>query len=182
MSFSQTPYLDKVSKKSTETVLKCLEKQIEKLETEAKTITQNDEELAQKSAFLQSVPGIGKRISSVLLGLMPELGTIENKSIAALAGLAPITKESGKKRSYAAIGSGRVGVRKAMYMTALVAQHHNKKMKTFYQKLHTTRHFVNFNTKRPSSRAMRSDPVLIFPRLLRHFIPRNDEIFMIFLK
>jgi transposase len=131
----QAPYLDKVSKKSIQTVLKCLENQIEKLEEEAKNITQSDQELAKKSALLQSVPGIGKKISSVLLGLMPELGIIENKSIAALAGLAPITKESGKKKGYASIGTGRIAVRKAMYMAALVAMSHNKKMKTFYQKL-----------------------------------------------
>lgn len=111
----QAPNLDKVSKKSIQTVLKCLEIQLEKLEEESKNITQSDEELSQKSTLLQSVPGVGKKISSVLLGLMPELGTIENKSIAALAGLAPITKESGKKRSYASIGTGRINVRKAMY-------------------------------------------------------------------
>lgn len=131
----QSPSLDKVSSESIKTILRCIERQIEKVEQESQKLTRNDEELSKKSDLLQSVPGIGPKISAILLGLMPELGTVENGSIAALAGLAPLTKESGKRIGYSSIGAGRIGVRKAMYMAALVACRFNKKMKGFYERL-----------------------------------------------
>lgn len=131
----QSPYLDKVSRGSIKTILRCIEKQIEKLEQESEKLTQSDEALSKKSDLLQSVPGIGPKISAILLGLMPELGTIESRSITALAGLAPLTKESGKRIGYSSIGAGRIGVRKAMYMAALVACRFNKRMEGFYKRL-----------------------------------------------
>ncbi len=133
----QTPSLDKYSQKSIQAVLKVLEKQIKELEEAIQNLIKNDEKICQKNELLQSIPGVGKSVASILLGILPELGTISNKKISALVGLAPITKQSGKWTGKASIRFGRAPVRKALYMAALVASRCNKKMKEFYQRLIT---------------------------------------------
>ncbi len=66
---------------------------------------------------------------------MPELGTMDGKETASLAGLAPITCESGKWKGRSKIGGGRRGVRNALYMPALVAIRHNPRFGETYQRL-----------------------------------------------
>ena len=74
-----------------------------------------------KEELLGSVPGIGKTIARTLLAEMPELGSLNPKQIAALAGLAPYTRQSGKWRGKSFIGGGRSVVRTALFMGAMVA-------------------------------------------------------------
>lgn len=75
--------------------------------------------------LLTSVPGVGPVLCRVLLAEMPELGTIERRKIAALAGVAPMNRDSGQRRGQRMIRGGRSGVRVALYMAALVASRHN---------------------------------------------------------
>jgi transposase len=65
------------------------------------------------------VPGIGKATTLVLIAELPELGTLGRRQIAALAGVAPFNRDSGKKAGRRAIAGGRPGVRAALYMAAL---------------------------------------------------------------
>ena len=81
--------------------------------------------------LLASVPGIGKTIARTLLAEMPELGRLSPKQIAALAGLAPYTRQSGKWRGKSFIGGGRTSVRTALFMGALVAARYNPTLKAF---------------------------------------------------
>ena len=81
------------------------------------------------------VPGIGKTIARTLLAELPELGTLSPKQIAALAGLAPYTRQSGKWRGKSFIGGGRTVVRTALFMGALVAARHNPALKAFRDRL-----------------------------------------------
>jgi transposase len=85
--------------------------------------------------LLQSVKGVGPTTSLSLLILLPELGTLNSKQIAALAGIAPRNRESGKWRGTAHISGGRANVRAALYMATLSATRSNPTIKDFYEKL-----------------------------------------------
>lgn len=85
--------------------------------------------------LLTSVPGVGPVLCRVLLAEMPELGSIERRKIAALAGVAPMNCDSGQRRGQRMIRGGRSGVRAALYMAALVASRHNPPIRALYQRL-----------------------------------------------
>jgi transposase len=70
-----------------------------------------------------------------VLAELPELGTLNRRQAAALAGLAPHPRESGQWHGRRSIGGGRAPVRRALYMAALVAAHTNRQLKEFYQRL-----------------------------------------------
>jgi transposase len=88
-----------------------------------------------KEDLLASVPGIGPTIARTLLAELPELGTLSPKQIAALAGLAPYTRQSGKWCGKTFIAGGRTAVRAALYMGAMVAARFNPTLKAFRDRL-----------------------------------------------
>jgi transposase len=88
-----------------------------------------------KEDLLASVPGIGKTIARTLLAELPELGRLDRRQIAALVGLAPFTRQSGRWRGQSFISGGRAAVRTALFMGALVAARHNPVLKAFRDKL-----------------------------------------------
>jgi transposase len=88
-----------------------------------------------KDDLLQSVPGIGRTVARTLLALLPELGTLDRKQIAALVGVAPLNRDSGQWRGSRQVWGGRAPVRAMLYMAALVATRHNPVLKRFYQRL-----------------------------------------------
>ncbi|MER8548609.1 IS110 family transposase [Mesorhizobium sp. M1169] len=85
--------------------------------------------------LLSSVPGVGPVVARSLIAEMPELGSLDRRQIAALAGLAPWTRQSGKWRGKSFIGGGRSHVRAALFMAALVAIRHNPVLKAFRDRL-----------------------------------------------
>lgn len=85
--------------------------------------------------LLRSVPGIGPTVARTLLAELPELGTLDRRAIAALVGVAPLNRDSGRVRGHRAIRGGRASVRQALYMAALVAARHNRPLQGFYQRL-----------------------------------------------
>jgi transposase len=89
----------------------------------------------EAASLLTSVPGVGPVLSRVLLAEMPELGTLDRRKIAALAGVAPVNHDSGQTRGRRAIRGGRSGVRSALYMAALVASRCNPVIRDLYQRL-----------------------------------------------
>ena len=93
------------------------------------------EQFKEKTKILTSMPGIGLTTAAVLLAELPELGTLENKQITALVGVAPMNKDSGQSQGYRKISGGRAAVRCSLYMAAVVAIRHNTLMKNFYQRL-----------------------------------------------
>jgi transposase len=90
---------------------------------------------SERAAILASVPGVGPVATSALLALLPELGRRDGKTIAALAGLAPIAQDSGKRRGQRCIDGGRALVRCVLYMATLVASRHNPVIRSFYLRL-----------------------------------------------
>ena len=84
---------------------------------------------------MDDIEGVGSRTALLLLAHMPELGAMNRRQAAALAGLAPWTRESGTMKGKRCIGGGRAAVRAALYMPALSAAHSNPILKAFYQGL-----------------------------------------------
>lgn len=89
----------------------------------------------EKDALLQSVPGVGPVTSATMLGMLPELGLLNRQEIAALVGVAPVNKDSGRKQGKRRIYGGRGDVRSVLYMAALSAKKHNPFIRTFYERL-----------------------------------------------
>jgi len=88
-----------------------------------------------KDALLQSVPGVGPVTSATLLGMLPELGLLNRQEIAALVGVAPVNKDSGKKQGKRRVYGGRADVRSVLYMAALAAKKFNPVIQKFYERL-----------------------------------------------
>lgn len=88
-----------------------------------------------KHNLLQSVPGIGPIVSAVLLGELPELGTLTHKQIAALVGVAPLARDSGRWRGKRFVWGGRAPVRTALFLAALCARRWNPAVRPFYERL-----------------------------------------------
>jgi transposase len=89
----------------------------------------------EKDTLLQSVPGVGPVTSATMLGMLPELGLLNRQKIAALVGVAPLNKDSGRKQGKRRIFGGRGDVRSVLYMAALSAKKHNPFIRTFYNRL-----------------------------------------------
>ena len=89
----------------------------------------------EKDAVLQSVPGVGPVTSATMLGMLPELGKLNRQQIAALVGVAPVNKDSGRKQGRRRVYGGRAEVRSVLYMAALAAKKFNPVIRKFYERL-----------------------------------------------
>ena len=96
---------------------------------------EKDAVLKKKAETLVGIKGIGVVTSNILLGLLPEIGQLNGKEIAALAGLAPYAKDSGKCNGYRKIKGGRKTLRTAMVIAAQSAVRYDPKFKAFYERL-----------------------------------------------
>jgi len=85
--------------------------------------------------LLRGVPGVGPVVSRTLLTELPELGRLSARRIAALVGVAPVARDSGRHRGARAIAGGRAGVRSALYMAILSAVRYNPAVRAFYARL-----------------------------------------------
>ena len=115
--------------------LKQIEAQKGAIDTEINTLIHGDPDLAQRFAILCSIPGIAGISAAMLLIEMPELGNLDEKQVAALAGLAPIARQSGNWKGKAFIRGGRRQVRQALNMPDLVAICFNADFKAKYEQL-----------------------------------------------
>jgi transposase len=112
-----------------------LEKRIEEVNDTLKQHIKESPLWRKKDKLLRSVKGVGPVFSTSLLTGLPELGILNIKKIAALAGVAPMNCDSGKHRGKRIIWGGRASVRSALYMATLSAIQHNPVIKAFYQRL-----------------------------------------------
>lgn len=126
---------DKRLKKSIVRLRKALEKELIDLDGDINEHIRGSPAWAEKEDLLASVPGIGKTIARTLIAELPELGSLDRRQIAALAGLAPWTRQSGRWRGKSFIGGGRKSVRNALFIGAMVASRHNPLLKQFRDKL-----------------------------------------------
>jgi transposase len=122
-------------RKSIARLIKALEKELASLNTDLDDAVRGSPAWRAKEELLTSVPGVGPVISRTLAAELPELGQLGRKEIAALAGLAPFTRQSGQWRGKSFIGGGRTVVRAVLFMGAMVAKQHNPRLKTFFARL-----------------------------------------------
>jgi transposase len=109
--------------------------QIATLEAQIEALLKSDDVLNRRAQILRSVPGIGPVLCAALIGQLPELGALGEKQIAALTGLAPINRDSGKYAGHRAIKGGRTWLRHLLYQAALVASNHNPALIPFAKRL-----------------------------------------------
>lgn len=124
-----------VLKRQTKARLAQVERQIVELDTEIAALIETCSTTARSRDILCSMPGIGAVTAAAMLILLPEIGTLERKQVASLAGLAPITRQSGQWQGKSFIGGGRKPLRNALYMPALVAMRCNPDLKAKYEAL-----------------------------------------------
>ena len=121
--------------KSIARLLAALQKELSAVEAEIDDAVRGSPAWCDDEALLTSAPGVGKIVARTLIGELPELGTLDRRSIAALTGLAPWTRQSGQWKGKSFIGGGRARVRAALFMAAMVAARHNPVLKAFRDKL-----------------------------------------------
>jgi transposase len=121
--------------KSIVRLLAALQKELSSLERDIDETVRGSPAWREKEDLLASVPGIGKTIARTLIAELPELGSLDRRKVAALVGLAPWTRQSGKWKGKSFIGGGRADVRAALFLGAMVAARHNPELKAFRDRL-----------------------------------------------
>lgn len=116
-------------------IIRCLDTEITRLENKLDQCVQQQSEWSERKAILMSAPGVGDTLAYTLLADMPELGTLTNKQVASLVGVAPINRDSGRSRGKRRIQGGRACVRTTLYMATLSATQCNPIIKHFYHQL-----------------------------------------------
>jgi transposase len=112
-----------------------LEQEIDQVEQELKELIRASPLWKERLTLLVSVKGVGEQTAHALVAFLPELGRLSRKQIAAMAGLAPWSNDSGEHRGRRSIWGGRATVRTALYMATLVATRHNDRIREMYQRL-----------------------------------------------
>jgi transposase len=112
-----------------------LAQEIAALDREIDRATQADATCAATSALLRTAAGVGPVLAATLTALLPELGTLDRKRIAALVGVAPLNRDSGTRRGARAVWGGRAPVRAALYMPTLTAIRCNPTIRAFRDRL-----------------------------------------------
>lgn len=125
----------KIVRKNIRHSVEQLEKQIRQLEDAIGKLIESDPQLSCKAALLETVPGVGPVTTTSLLVELPELGRLNRQRIAALVGVAPFNRDSGKFHGRRAIWGGRAAVRSVLYMAALTARRSNPLIREFAQRL-----------------------------------------------
>ncbi len=120
-------------KRQTNRRLKQIEADIRVIDEVCLTLVRADQQLYYRFNILISIPGLGALTAIIMLSEMPELGSMNKSQAASLAGLAPITRQSGTCKGNSSIRGGRANLRQALYMPALIAIRFNQEMGTKYQ-------------------------------------------------
>ncbi len=112
-----------------------LQRELAHVEAELQRVIDASPHWSARDELLQTTPGIGPRVSHSLVALLPELGTLSDRHLSALVGVAPFNDDSGGTRGVRHISGGRAVVRSVLYMAALVGVRYNPVLKAFYQRL-----------------------------------------------
>jgi len=120
---------------SLERSIKWLEKELASLEQDLDDTIKRSDIWREKDDLLKSVKGVGNTVSRTLLGFLPELGYLTRRQIAALVGLAPFNRDSGKRSGQRSIWGGRSDVRAVLYMAAVTAARFHPVLSPFYARL-----------------------------------------------
>lgn len=112
-----------------------LEAKLHEVDRQLRALLHANPTWAATARLLRTVPGVGPITAAILIACVPELGTLSRHKIAALIGLAPLARESGRWKGQRHIGGGRALVRRVLYMAALTATRCNPPIRALYQRL-----------------------------------------------
>lgn len=127
--------MGKMFEVSCKRMIRTFDAEIQRMEKQLSKHVEQQSEWTEKQTILKSTPGVGDTLIYTLLSDLPELGTLNNREISALVGVAPINRDSGKKRGKRRIQGGRASIRTVLYMATLSATQCNPVIKAFYKKL-----------------------------------------------
>lgn len=130
-------HLDRAVQADVREHIEWLEAKIAGLDKEVQLRVRQNSSFTEKDALYQSMPGVGDVLSSTLIAKLPELGRLNQREIAALVGLAPVNRDSGKFRGRRMIQGGRAMVRKALYMPVVCSIRFNPVIRQLYLRLIT---------------------------------------------
>lgn len=131
LGFASAP----VVKKGIEKHIRWLERQLQDLDSDLDRFIQESPVWRAKENLLRQVPGVGPNLARTLIAELPELGRLSNKQIAALAGVAPLARDSGRMRGKRMVWGGRAPVRTALFLSTWSAAKHNPLIRPFYDRL-----------------------------------------------
>lgn len=131
LAASHTPFL----RRELGRRLKSLKGHVQRLAAEIARRIANDPALTRRHEILASIPGVGPIVAAALLADLPELGTVDRRAIASLAGLAPFADDSASAHGPRHIKGGRAHPRGALYWAALAAARHDQQLTAFYRRL-----------------------------------------------
>jgi transposase len=129
------PGLAPAVRRHIEKTARYLQKQIDSVKALLKKLAASSQPLTAKVELLSSVKGVGELTALCLLATLPEIGSLSRQQAAALSGVAPLNRDSGRFRGKRCVGGGRPKVRSALYMAAIVASRFNPILREFYQRL-----------------------------------------------
>ncbi|WP_240621087.1 IS110 family transposase [Pseudooceanicola lipolyticus] len=115
--------------------IKTLQANLAKAEAEIEAVIQEQDDLREQAARLRQIKGIGPVVSATLIAQLPELGQLDRRRIAALAGLAPHANDSGHRRGKRSIWGGRGTIRRTLYLAALTASRFDPRFRAFKERL-----------------------------------------------
>ena len=127
--------MGKAFESSCKRIIRTLDTEIQRMEVRLARQVEQQAEWTEKQTLLKSAPGVGDTLIYTLLADLPELGTLNNREISALVGVAPFNRDSGKMRGKRRIRGGRAAIRTVLYMATLSATQCNPVIKAFYKKL-----------------------------------------------
>ena len=120
---------------SIDAVIEALTQQIDDIDDNLQRVVRSVPEWREAEERNESTPGVGRVLSTTLTALVPELGKLDRKQIAALVGVAPLNKDSGKSEGKRTTWGGRAAVRAVLYMAALSAFRYNAPIRAFRDRL-----------------------------------------------
>lgn len=126
---------DKGTRGSVMRVLRLMQREIDSIETAIAQCIAASEDLAERAALLRTAPGVGPVSATALMAELPELGTLTPRQVAALAGLAPMARDSGVRTGKRRIGGGRKSLRDVLYMAGLSAARTDPSLRAFSERL-----------------------------------------------
>jgi transposase len=130
----QAPRVD-IVKASCSKMINILNDEIEAINEKINALVEENPALKAKKEVLKTIKGIGDVIANDLLILMPELGKMNRREVASLAGLAPRANDSGKSIGYRRTAKGRCDIRPILFLAAMAARNSNSELKAFYLRL-----------------------------------------------
>jgi transposase len=129
---------DLLVKQSLAVIMAAIDGQIETVQKALDALIAADPVLSRKADLIRSCKGVGPRSAQAILAMLPEIGTLDRRRVAALVGVAPIDAASGSSLHRAKIGGGRKALRDILFMAALSASSHNPTFKQFYERLRSS--------------------------------------------